>query len=63
MKLFEAKKGLVLLAWHWVVERSYGGVNRLHGFTRDYERFPETIAGLYSIVFVNLKHGSCVPNF
>ena len=48
VKLPEAKKGFVLLPRRWVVERSFGWVNRFRRLARDYERLPETLAGLIS---------------
>ncbi len=50
----EAKKGFVLLPRRWVVERSFGSLNRFRRLARDYERLPETLAGLHFVVFVSL---------
>jgi transposase len=47
VKLAEAKKGFVLLPRRWVVERSFGWAARFRGLARDYERLPETLAGLH----------------
>lgn len=54
VKLEEAKKGFVLLPRRWVVERSFGWVNRFRRLARDYERLPETLAGLHFVVFTIL---------
>ncbi|QBG93739.1 IS5 family transposase [Xanthomonas oryzae] len=54
IKLQEAKKGFVLLPRRWVVERSFGWVNRFRRLARDYERLPETLAGLHFVVFTIL---------
>jgi transposase len=51
IKLSEAKKGFVLLPRRWVVERSFGWLNRFRRLARDYERLPETLAGLQFVVF------------
>ncbi len=51
IKLAEAKKGFVLLPRRWVVERSFGWLNRFRRLARDYERLPETLAGLHFVVF------------
>lgn len=51
IKLAEAKKGLVLQSRRWVVERSFGGLNRFRRLARDYERLPETLAGLHLSFF------------
>lgn len=63
IKLSEAKKGFVLLPRRWVVERSFGWVNRFRGLARDYERLPETLAGLHFVVFVTLMLTHAVPYF
>lgn len=54
IKLPEAKKGFVLLPRHWVVERSFGWLNRFRRLARDYERLPETLASLHFVVFAML---------
>jgi transposase len=41
----------VLLPRRWVVERSFGWLNRFRRLARDYERLPETLAGLHFVVF------------
>ena len=54
VKLPEAKKGFVLLPKRWVVERSFGGASRFRRLARDYERWPETVAGLPLVAFACL---------
>ena len=54
VKLPEAKKGFVLLPRRWVVERSFAWAARFRRLARDYERLPETLAGLHFLVFVIL---------
>lgn len=49
-----AKKGFVLLPRRWVVERSIGWSVRFRRLARDYERLPETLAGLHFVVFAIL---------
>lgn len=61
IKLPEAKKGFVLLPRRWVVERSFGWLNRFRRLARDYERLPETLAGLHFVVFAMLMLVSMVP--
>jgi transposase len=51
VKLSEAKHGFVLLPRRWVVERSFGWIARFRCLSRDYERLPETVAGLHFIAF------------
>lgn len=58
VKLQEAKKGFVLLPRRWVVERSFGWVNRFRRLARDNERLPETLAGLHFVVFSILMLGN-----
>lgn len=52
VKLPEAKKGFVLLPRRWVVERSFAWAARFRRLARDYERLPETLAGLHYLAFV-----------
>lgn len=54
VKLSEAKKGFVLLPRRWVVERSFGWAARFRRLARDYERLPETLAGLHFLAFAIL---------
>lgn len=58
VKLPQAKKGFVLLPRRWVVERSFGWINRFRRLARDYERLPETLAGLHFVVFSILMLGN-----
>ncbi|WP_139111361.1 transposase, partial [Ralstonia pickettii] len=61
IKLPEAKKGFVLLPRRWVVERSFGWLNRFRRLARDYERLPETLAGLHFVVFAMLMLVHAAP--
>jgi transposase len=54
VKLPEAKKGFVLLPRRWLVERSFGWASRFRRLVRDYERLPETVAGLHWVAFACL---------
>ena len=54
IKLPEAKKGFVLLPRRWVVERSFGWMARFRRLARDYERLPDTLAGLHYLAFAIL---------
>jgi transposase len=51
VRLPEAKKGFVLLPRRWVVERSFAWATRFRRLAKDYERLPETIAGLHFVAF------------
>jgi len=51
VKLPDAKRGFVLLPRRWVVERSFGWMSRFRRLVRDYERLPETLAGLHFLAF------------
>ena len=51
VKLSEAKRGFVLLPRRWVVERSFAWLARFRRLARDYERLPETLAGLHWLAF------------
>ena len=59
VKLPEAKRGFVLLPRRWVVERSFGWAARFRRLTRDYERLPETLAGLHYLAFACLICPTC----
>jgi transposase len=54
VKLPQAKRGFVLLPHRWVVERSFAWTTRFRRLARDYERWPETLAGLHLLAFVVL---------
>lgn len=54
VKTPEAKKGFVLLPKRWVVERSFGWASRFRRLVKDYERLPQTLAGLHFLVFTIL---------
>ena len=54
IKLLEAKHGFVLLPRRWVVERSFAWMARFRRLSRDYERWPETLAGLHLLAFTVL---------
>jgi transposase len=54
VKLPEATRGFVLLPRRWVVERSFAWAARFRRLARDYERLPETVAGLHFPAFACL---------
>lgn len=54
VRLPEAKRGFVLLPRRWVVERSFAWAARFRRLARDYERLPETLAGLHFLAFAML---------
>ncbi len=49
-----AKRGFVLLPRRWVVERSFAWATRFRRLVRDYERLPQTVAGLHFVAFACL---------
>ena len=51
VKLPQAKHGFVLLPRRWVVERSFSWMARFRRLARDYERLPQTLAGLHYLAF------------
>ncbi len=66
MKLPQAKHGFVLLPRRWVVERSFSWTTRFRRLAKDYERLPETVAGLHFAVFallmlVKAVAAACLP--
>ena len=50
----DPKKGFVLLPRRWVVERSFAWAARFRRLARDYERLPQTVAGLHFVAFACL---------
>ncbi len=54
VKLPEAKRGFVLLPRRWVVARSFAWATRFRRLLKDYERYPETLAGLHVVAFACL---------
>ena len=54
VRLPEAKRGFVLLPRRWVVERSFAWAARFRRLARDYERLPETLAGMHFAAFAVL---------
>lgn len=64
VKLPTTKRGFVLLPRRWVVERSFGWMARFRRLARDYERLPDTLAGLHFLAFAILmlsRFISCMP--
>ena len=59
VKLQEAKRGFVLLPRRWVVERSFAWAARFRRLAKDYERLPETVAGLHFLAFASLMLANC----
>lgn len=60
VKFPEAKNGFVLLPKRWVVERSFAWAARFRRLAKDYERLPETVAGLHFAVFAILMLAKAV---
>jgi len=54
VKLPDAKRGFVLVPRRWVVERSFAWASRFRRLARDYERLPQTVAGLHFVAFACL---------
>ncbi len=57
----EARRGVVLLPRRWVVERSVAWTARFRRLARDYERLPETVAGLHFVAFACLMLHQVLP--
>jgi transposase len=54
VKYPEAKRGFVLLPRRWIVERDFAWASRFRRLVRDYERLPQTVAGLHFVAFACL---------
>ena len=50
----EAKRGFVLLPRRWVVERDFAWASPFRRLVKDYERLPDTVAGLHFVAFACL---------
>ena len=50
----EARRGFVLLPRRWVVERDFARASRFRRLVKDYERLPQTVAGLHFVAFACL---------
>ncbi len=61
VKLPDAKHGFVLLPRRWVVERSFAWMSRFRRLVRDYERLPETLAGLHLVAVTSLMLQRAFP--
>ena len=62
VKLEQAKKGFVLLPRRWVVERDFAWASRFRRLARDYERLPQTLAGIHLVVFAGLMLAQVVAH-
>lgn len=54
VKLKEAKNGFVLLPKRWVVERTFGWLNRFRRLARDYERLSKHLTGYHWLAAIML---------
>jgi transposase len=54
LKYPEARRGFVLLPRRWVVERDFAWASRFRRLVKDYERLPQTVAGLHIVAFACL---------
>jgi len=61
VKLPDAKHGFVLLPRRWVVERSFAWMGRFRRLARDYERLPETLAGLHLVACTSVMLRRAFP--
>lgn len=61
VKLPDVKRGFVLLPRRWVVERSFAWMSRFRRLARDYERLPETLAGLHLAAVTSLMLRRAFP--
>ena len=62
VKLDQAKRGFVLLPRRWVVERDFAWASRFRRLARDYERLPQTLAGIHLVVFAGLMLAQVVAH-
>jgi transposase len=57
----EGERRFVLLPRRWVVERDFAWASRFRRLLKDFERLPETVAGLHFVAFVCLMLSRAVP--
>jgi transposase len=50
----ETRRGFMLLPRRWVVERDFAWATRFRRLVKDYERLPQTVAGLHFVAFACL---------
>ena len=50
----EARRGFVLLPRRWVMECDFAWATRFRRLVKDYERLPQTVAGLHFVAFACL---------
>lgn len=62
VKLEQAKRGFVLLPKRWIVERDFAWASRFRRLARDYERLPQTLAGLHFLAFAILMLAQAVAH-
>jgi len=48
------KKGFAVLGWRWIVERTFGRLNRLRRLSKDFEALPETSEAWIRIAMIQL---------
>jgi len=63
VRLPDLKRGFVLLPRRWVVERSFAWATRFRRLARDYERLPQTLAGLHFVAFACLMLHQAITMF
>lgn len=54
VKVPDTVRGFVVLPKRWIIERSFAWKSRFRRLVRDYERLPETLAGLHFVAFACL---------
>lgn len=56
------QKGFVVVAWRWVVERSFAWLGRFRRLARDYERNPETSEAMIYLASIHLLLARLYPD-
>lgn len=61
----EAAKGFVVLPKRWIVERTFGWLNRCRRLSKDYEYLTETSEAMIHVAMINLmvRRLACRPTF
>ena len=65
VRRLDAQKGFVVLPKRWIVERTFGWLNRCRRLSKDYEYLTETSEAMIHVAMINLmvRRLACRPTF
>ena len=56
-----ASRGFEVLSWRWIVERTFGWLNRYRRLSKDYELYPRTSENIIYMALINLMLHRLAP--